>query len=144
MVVGENLVIQRPLFQFITAFSSFNLGKIVWDQYQKFAVPTIENATISLEQAVNLIPTFTPAEASSQKATIEVLTSSIKPLREFIENENDEEFAQFKNASLAFFYILEQIEKELDKAANQEDATRAVFHHMTRSRKNPAFGKYIK
>lgn len=144
MVVAENLIIQRPLFQFITAFNNFSLGKIVWEQYQKFAIPTIENATIALEQSVYLIPTFTPEEAAKQEAIIQVLTSNVKNLRESIEGENDEEFAQFKNASLSFFCILDQIEKELYKAANQTDTTRAVFHHMTRSRKNPAFAKYIK
>lgn len=144
MVVSENLIIQRPLFQFITAFNNFSLGKVVWEQYQKFAVPAIENATLSLEQAVSLISTFTPEEAAKQKEIIQTVTSSVKPLLELIEGEKAEEFEQFRNASLAFFYILEQIEKELDKAASQEDTTRAVFHHMTRSRKNPAIIKYLK
>ncbi|NBV68998.1 MAG: hypothetical protein EBR74_10725 [Flavobacteriia bacterium] len=144
MIVSENLVIQQPLFQFITAFNNFSLGKVVWEQYQKFAVPTIENATLSLEQAVNIIPTFTPAEAIKQKEIIQAVTSNVKPLLEFIEAEKAEEFSQFRNASLAFFCILEQIEKELDKAASQDDTARAVFHHMTRSRKNPAILKYLK
>lgn len=144
MVTAENLIIQRPLFQFITAFNNFNLGKVVWEQYQKFAVPAIENAALSLEEAVSVIPTFTPEEAAKQKEVIGLLTAKVNPLRELIEVENGEDFAQFKNASMAFFHVLEQIEKELDKATSQSDTTRAVFHHMTLSRKNPAFNKYLK
>lgn len=143
MVQAENLIIQRPLFQFITAFNNFSLGKVVWEQYQKFAIPTIENSTKALEQAVYVVPTFTPIEAANQHKTIRIVTSNVKSLRTLIEQEKDVEFLQFKDATLAFFRVLEQIEYELDKAANQEDSTRAVFHHMTRTRKNPAILKHL-
>ena len=144
MVQTENLIIQRPLFQFITAFNNFSLGKVVWEQYQKFAVPAIENATKGLEQAVYVIPTFTPLEAANQHKTIQIVTSNVKPLRKVIEEENNIEFLQFKDASLAFFAVLEQIEYELNKAANQADSTRAVFQHMTRTRRNPAIVKHLR
>lgn len=143
MIIAENLIIQRPLFQFITTFNNFDLGKVVWEQYQKFAIPTIENSTKALEQAIYVIPTFTPVEAAKQHDTIRIVTSNINSLRAIIEKENDAEFLQFKNASLAFFTVLEQVEYELDKAANQTDSTRAVFHHMTRTRKNPAIIKHL-
>lgn len=143
MLVAENLIIQRPLFQFVTAFNNFSLGKVVWEQYQKFAIPTIENAIKALEQAIYVIPTFTPDEATNQHRTIQIVTSKVKSLRTVLEDENEEQFRQFKNASLAFFAVLDQVEKELDKAASQADNTRSVFHHMTRTRKNPAIGKYL-
>lgn len=143
MVQAENLIIQRPLFQFITTFNNFSLGKVVWDQYQKFAIPAIENATKSLQHAVYVIPTFTPVEADEQRKTIQILTSSIKPLRSIIEKEENEQFSQFKEATLSFFAVLELIQLELDKATNQQDTTRAVFHHMTRTKKNPAIIKYL-
>ena len=143
MAQAENLIIQRPLFQFITAFNNFNLGKVVWEQYQKFAIPAVENATKSLEQAVYVIPTFTPLEAEEQHRTIRIVMSNVKQLRSLIEEERDVEFIQFKEATLSFFLVLEQIEYELDKAANQADATRAVFHHMTLTRKNAAIIKHL-
>ncbi len=142
-MVAENLIIQRPLFQFITAFINFDLGKMVWDQYQKFAIPTIENSTKSMEMAVLEIPTFTPLEAANQYKTIQILTSKVRPLRSLVENENNEEFLQFKEASMAFFTVLEKIERELEKAANQADSTRSIFHYMTQSRKNPAIIKHL-
>lgn len=143
-MVAENLILQRPLFQFITAFNNFSLGKVVWEQYQKFAIPTIENATLALEKAIDVIPAFTPEEANSQKEFIQAVTANVKPLLSAIEAEQSADFAQFRNASLAFFYVLDQIEKELTKAASQADSGRAAFHQLTRTRKNPAIRKYLK
>ena len=144
MVRAENLILQKPLFQFVSAFNSFSLGQVVWEQYEKFAIPTIKNSTKALNKALDFVPTFSPEEAKDQLKFIKVLTSKVSSLRKTVVAENDDEFAQFKNATLAFFLVLDKIEIALEKAANQSDSTRAVFHHMTRFRKNPAIGKYLK
>jgi len=143
MMLTADLFIQRPFFQFVSAFSTFNIGEMVWEQYEQFAIPTIENANRELQATLDVIPTLTPEEAKSQLNTIGLVLPKLGSLRENLNSINDREFEQFKSVSLAFFSSLDQVEKELRKAAEQQDATRAVFQHMTRHRKNPALGKYL-
>jgi hypothetical protein len=141
--MSENLVIQRPFLQFITTFSGFNMGEMIWEQYQQFAIPKMENAIQELRKTLDIIPTFTPEEAKSQLNIIKLVLPQVDGVRSKLEPITDVEFAQFKSVSLSFFSLLEQIERELQKAAAQQDSTRAVFHHMTRTRKNPAISKYL-
>lgn len=143
MIMSENLVIQRPFLQFITTFNGFNMGEIIWEQYQQFAIPKMESAIQELRKTLDIIPTFTPDEANNQLNIIKLVLPQVDGVRSKLESINDIEFAQFKSVSLSFFSLLEQIERELQKAAAQKDSTRAVFHHMTRTRKNPAVGKYL-
>lgn len=142
-MLTADLFIQRPFFQFVSAFSTFNIGEMVWEQYEQFAIPAIENANRELRATLEVIPTLTPNEAESQLKMIGLVMPQVRSLRERLSTITDSEFEQFKAVSMASFDTLDQVEKELRKAAEQQDGTRATFQHMTRHRKNPALGKYL-
>jgi hypothetical protein len=140
----DPITLQRPLFQFLTVFNGYNLGQVVWEQYQQFAVPKIENATKDFAELVNIIPLLTPKEASDQLSLIGKVIPMISELRSRIEKEKGEDFQQFKTVTLGFFAQLEHVNEELIKASNQSDNARSAFHYTAAFRKNPAMAKYLK
>lgn len=143
MTSAADLLIQRPFFQFVSAFSGFNFGEMVWEQYEQFAIPAMENANRELRATLDIIPTLTPEEAQGQLRMIGLVMPQMRSLQERLSAITDLEFQQFRTVSRSSFETMEQVEKELLKAAGQQDATRAIFQHMTRHRRNPAMAKYI-
>jgi hypothetical protein len=140
----DPISIQRPLFQFLTIFNSFSIGKAVWEQYQQFAIPKIENATKEFAELSFSIPLLTPLEAAEQLEIIKKVLLPISSLRKKIEQEQGADFQQFKTASLNFFSQLDHVSSQLVKASQQSDNVRAIFNHMVQNRKNPAIAKYLK
>ncbi len=140
----DSITIQRPLFQFLTIFNGFNIGKAVWKQYEQFAIPKIENATKEFAALSNSVALLTPLEAAEQLEVISKATLPIAYLREKIEKEEDADLQQFKIATLSFFSQLDHINGQLLKASQQSDNVRAIFNNMVQNRKNPAIAKYLK
>lgn len=143
-LTNDAISIQRPLFQFLTIFNTFNIGEVVWEQYQQFAIPKIENATKEFSELSYSIPLLTPLEAAEQLSIIKKVMQPIAPLRKQIEEEQGEDFQQFRKATLSFFLQLDHVNNQLVKASQQNDTVRAVFNHMVQNRKNPAIAKYLK
>lgn len=143
-MVADSISLERPLFQFVTAFSGINVGRVVWEQYQQFAIPKIENSTKELANITPGISALTPSEAAELLKTIQSVIPKVDGVRKMIEPENGEDFRQFKSVALSFFNQLDYAVIELTKAANQSDNVRAVFHHMVINRKNPAITKHLK
>jgi hypothetical protein len=139
----DSISIQRPLFQFLTVFNSFNIGEVVWEQYQQYAIPKIENATKEFAELAYSIPMLTPSEAAEQLSVINKVILPVSSLKKKIEEEEDADFQQFKRAVLSFFSQLDHVSNQLIKASQQDDNVRAVFNHMVQNRKNPAIAKYL-
>ena len=144
-MTADSILLEEPLFQFFTILNSISdIGEIVWGEYEQYSIPKIETATKELTDHAHILPQLSREEAAHQLSLTQKIIKPFSELRKKMEKEERADHLQFKNAVLDFFIQLDHIEKQLAKAADQADNVRAVFHHMTHNRKNPAISKYLK
>ena len=140
--------LERTLFQTLGAFSGVfatsSITEFVWEKYQAFAIPRLEEATYQLKKELPFIAECTPDIAVRDLEFLKAISAPIMGFQQKIESITDADFERFRKAALAFFNILLELKSELKKASEQNDNVRASFHYMTRTRKNPAFAKYLR
>ncbi len=67
MQATQSLNIQNSLFQFVTVVNTANVKDLLWEQYQKFAIKSIQKATKSLQKSLIIIPCLTVEQANEEK-----------------------------------------------------------------------------
>ncbi len=67
MQATQSLNIQNSLCQFVTVVNTANVKDLLWEQYQKFAIKSIQKATKSLQKSLIIIPCLTVEQANEEK-----------------------------------------------------------------------------
>ncbi len=133
--------LQKIVFQTMGTFAG--IRQMVWNQYQAYAIPRIEEATKLLKKEIRYLAELTPEQAQTDLEFMKAFSEAITNAQREIETIQDPEFERFRKASMEFFSVLIDIKSGLTKAASQKDSVRASFHYMSRTKKNPAIAKYL-
>lgn len=116
----------------------------IQEDYLSLAIPLLEQSILRLKRHIPRIAENTNVSAANTLKILTIINSPLTPaIRKKLQSKNDHpEFERFSQAALDFFSVMELVQSELQKAANQKDNVRAGFHYMSRTRPNPAIARH--
>jgi hypothetical protein len=83
--------------------SGFPVAEAIWRTYAAFAIPKISESTVRLRGALYYLKDLTPEQAGEELGTIEPFMPVLFNLRTGIEEMDNPDFQDFKQAALDFF-----------------------------------------
>jgi len=98
-----NLTSSTNIFESLSVLSSFNLAETIWEKYEKFAVPKIEESTLKLRGTLYYLKDISPKEANKELKMLNPIIPILCKLRSMIEPIDDREFHNFKITAMEFF-----------------------------------------
>lgn len=107
-----------PIFDTFGVLSSFSLAEPIWNKYEVYAIPKIEDATIKLRGSLYYLKGLTPEQAHKEIKSIEPLIPIMSKLRNMFEPIVDQEFQDFKSAAIEFFNMVDLLHNNLQDIAN--------------------------
>lgn len=113
----HNLTYSTTIFDTFSVLSSFNLAESIWDKYEKYAIPKIEDATIKLRGALFYIKDLTPKQAEKELKTLNQIIPVLYKSKEMLSSIEDKAFQNFKNTTIEFFDTVDLLHNNLQDIA---------------------------
>lgn len=105
----HNLTYTASIFESLGMLSSFNAADAVWEQYEHFAVPKMEESTIRLRGAMYYLKEMSAKDAERELGILALLTPALQKLSRDIESIEDKRFQRFRAAALEFISTTDQL-----------------------------------
>lgn len=113
----HNLTYSTNILDTFSVLSSFNLAESIWDKYEKYAIPKIEDATIKLRGSLFYIKDLTPKQAEKELKTLNQIIPVLYTSKEMLSSIEDKEFQSFKNTAIEFFDTVDLLHDNLQDIA---------------------------
>jgi hypothetical protein len=113
----HNLTYSTNILDTFSVLSSFNLAESIWDKYEKYAIPKIEDATIKLRGSLFYIKDLTPKQAEKELKTLNQIIPVLYTSKEMLSSIEDKEFQNFKNTAIEFFDTVDLLHNNLQDIA---------------------------
>lgn len=113
----HNLTYSTNILDTFSVLSSFNLAGSIWDKYEKYAIPKIEDATIKLRGSLFYIKDLTPKQAEKELKTLNQIIPVLYTSKEMLSSIEDKEFQNFKNTAIEFFDTVDLLHDNLQDIA---------------------------
>tara|TARA_R110001592_G_scaffold275745_1_gene542839 strand:+ start:998 stop:1429 length:432 start_codon:yes stop_codon:yes gene_type:complete len=113
----HNLTYSTNILDTFSVLSSFNLAESIWDKYEKYAIPKIEDATIKLRGSLFYIKDLTPKQAEKELKTLNQIIPVLYTSKEMLSSIEDKEFQNFKNTAIEFFDTVDLLHDNLQDIA---------------------------
>lgn len=113
----HNLTYSTNILDTFSVLSSFNLAESIWDKYEKYAIPKIEDATIKLRGSLFYIKDLTPKQAEKELKTLNQIIPVLYTSKEMLSSVEDKEFQNFKNTAIEFFDTVDLLHDNLQDIA---------------------------
>lgn len=114
----HNLKYSTSIFESLSVLSGFSLAETIWEKYEKFAVPKIEESTLKLRGTLYSLKGVSPKKASKELKVLNPIIPILCKLRCMIEPIGDKEFHTFKMAAIDFFDTVDFLQDNLQDIAN--------------------------
>jgi len=108
----------QNIFEPLSTLLAFNPNDFIWEKYKQFAIPKIEQGTITLRGLQDYISDYSPEMAAHELKELERIIQTITELRPKFQEIQNEGFREFKDASLEFFNTVENIHDMLEDISN--------------------------
>lgn len=116
--MSYNLSYSANICESLGVLSSFSLSQTVWNKYEKFAVPKIEETTLKLRGSLYYLKDISAKEALAEVNALNQLVPILNQLRDKIEPIDDKEFHNFRVAAIEFFDTVELLNSNLHNVAS--------------------------
>lgn len=113
----HNLTYSTNILDTFSVLSSFSLAESIWDRYEKYAIPKIEDATIKLRGSLFYIKDLTPKQAEKELKSLNQIITVLYTLKETLNSIEDKEFKDFKNTAIEFFDTVDLLHDNLQDIA---------------------------
>lgn len=113
----HNLTYSTNILDTFSVLSSFNLAESIWDKYEKYAIPKIEDATVKLRGSLFYIKDLTPKQAEKELKTLNQIITVLYKFKEMLNAIEDKEFQDFKNTAIEFFDTVDLLHDNLQDIA---------------------------
>lgn len=113
----HNLTYSTNILDTFSVLSSFNLAESIWDKYEKYAIPKIEDATIKLRGSLFYIKDLTPKQAEKELKTLNQIIPVLYTSKEMLSSIEEKEFQNFKNTAIEFFDTVDLLHDNLQDIA---------------------------
>lgn len=113
----HNLTYSTNILDTFSVLSSFSLAESIWDKYEKYAIPKIEDATIKLRGSLFYIKDLTPKQAEKELKTLNQIIPVLYTSKEMLSSIEDKEFQSFKNTAIEFFDTVDLLHDNLQDIA---------------------------
>lgn len=97
--------------------SSFNFADKIWEKYEQYAIPKIEDATLKIRGSVFYIKDISPKQAEKELKSLNQLIPILHQFQEVFESNNNREFKRLKKTVLEFFEALDLLHDNLQDVA---------------------------
>jgi hypothetical protein len=114
----QNLMYTGNILETFTVLTSFNFGKNIWESYEKFALPKLEDATIKLKGILFDINKISPQQAQVELQALDQLIPIVQQIKTIIESIDDKKFYTFKEKSLEYLDTVELLYSNLQEIAH--------------------------
>jgi hypothetical protein len=113
----HNLTYSTNILDTFSVLSSFSLAESIWDKYEKYAIPKIEDATIKLRGSLFYIKDLTQKQAEKELKTLNQIIPVLYTSKEMLSSIEDREFLDFKNTAIEFFDTVDLLHDNLQDIA---------------------------
>ena len=90
--------------------SGFNLAENIWDKYEQFAIPKIEESTIKLRGSLFYLKEISPKEALTELTILDQIIPILLKLRINLETIDTKEFRNFRKVAIEFFDTVDLVQ----------------------------------
>ncbi|PCJ24518.1 MAG: hypothetical protein COA97_09200 [Flavobacteriales bacterium] len=113
----HNLTYSTNILDTFSVLSSFSLAESIWDRYEKYAIPKIEDATIKLRGSLFYIKDLTPKQAEKELNSLNQIITVLYTFKEMLNSIEDKEFKDFQNTAIEFFDTVDLLHDNLQDIA---------------------------
>ncbi len=118
----NGLAFSNGILDTFSVLSSFNLANAIWSNYERYAVPKIEESTIKLRGSLFYIKDLTPTQAKKEIIYLEQVLPLFSSFKEKFENIEGEDFRRFQKTVLEFYEAIYLFYNNLQDIANVNDS----------------------
>jgi hypothetical protein len=109
----QNLTYSNNILDIFSVLSSFNMAESIWDKYEKYAIPKIEDATIKLRGSLFYTKDLTPKQAEKELKTLNRIIPVLHTSKEMLSSIEDKEFQNFRKVVDEFFLTVDLLHNNL-------------------------------
>ncbi|PIQ14837.1 MAG: hypothetical protein COW67_11600 [Flavobacteriales bacterium CG18_big_fil_WC_8_21_14_2_50_32_9] len=113
----HHLTYSTNILDTFSVLSSFNFAESIWDKYEKYAIPKIQDATIKLRGSLFYIKDLTPKQAEKELKSLNQIIPVLYKSKEMLSSIKDKEFQDFKSAAIEFFDTIDLLHDNLQDIA---------------------------
>lgn len=106
------------IFETLGVLTSFSLTNVIWNEYEKFAVSKLNEATMQLRGVSYYLKDVTPKSAQKELKVLTPLMPVLANLKNTIETIDDKAFRDFQTATLDFYEVVEFLYNNLENIAD--------------------------
>lgn len=117
----QGLSYSNSLFEPLAVISSFNMVEAVWDRYQKFAIPKIQEGTLTIRGSLHYLKELTPKQAQKELVQVDAIIPMYAKLRVMMDEIDEPEFNKFKMAVTELFEAIDLLHEGLQDVAFVDD-----------------------
>lgn len=97
--------------------SSFNFADKIWEKYEQYAIPKIEDATLKVRGSMFYIKDMSPKQAEKELKSLNQLIPILHQFQGVFEANDNHDFKRFKKTVLEFFEALDLLHDNLQDVA---------------------------
>lgn len=113
----HNLTYSTNILDTFGVLSSFNFAEKIWNRYEKYAIPKLEEATLKIRGSLFYIKDLTPIQAEKELRSLEQLTAILSNFRDTPDLIDEQKYKHFKKAVTQFFDSIDLLHDNLKDIA---------------------------
>lgn len=114
------------IFDAFISISSFSMGEMFWEKYQKHTIPKIKQSIMTIKGARSMVKDLTPKQAKKELAALDKIKPAVLKVWKDVEKINQNDFTHFKNETIAFFEELNLLYTALQDIAFPESYNKLI------------------
>jgi len=113
----HHLTYSTNILDTLGVLSSFSYAETIWTEYENYAIPKIEDATLKLRGSLFYVKDLTSKQAQKELKSLDQIIPILCKFRSLLEPVGDKKFEHFKNTAIEFFGTVDQLYDNLQDFA---------------------------
>lgn len=116
--MAHSLSYSTSILDTFSILASFSPAGVIWDKYEKYAIPKIEDATLKIRGSLFYLKDLTPKQAEKELKSLDKIILVLNKYKDMLYSIDDKEYIHFKNVTIEFFNTIDLLHNNLMDIAN--------------------------
>ncbi len=116
--MARSLSYSTSILDTFSILASFSPAGVIWDKYEKYAIPKIEDATLKIRGSLFYLKDLTPKQAEKELKSLDKIILVLNKYKDMLYSIDDKEYIHFKNVTIEFFNTIDLLHNNLIDIAN--------------------------
>ncbi|MCA9750333.1 MAG: hypothetical protein KC414_14585 [Romboutsia sp.] len=116
--MAHSLSYSTSILDTFSILASFSPAGVIWDKYEKYAIPKIEDATLKIRGSLFYLKDLTPKQAEKELKSLDKIILVLNKYKDMLYSIDDKEYIHFKNVTIEFFNTIDLLHNNLMDITN--------------------------